>query len=113
MSLLGSIPYFQFGWSVSINDKGTVVVGTNVANTAYVYYGCTSSSSSACIDNNRVTLTGPIANSNFGSSVSVNADNTIVVGAFYANNFVGAVYIYYGTVTNSASPSGTFYRGCS
>jgi len=35
------------------------------------------------------------------------------VGASGANNNVGAAYIYYGTVTKSALPSGTFNRGCS
>ena len=100
----------SFGASVSINNKGTLIVGAYDANTAFVYYGCTSSSSSTCNDNNRVTLTGPVANSAFGWSVSVNADDTIVVGALTANNNAGAAYIYYGTVINSASPSGTLYR---
>ena len=88
------------------------MVGTNPSYKVYVYYGCTSSSSSTCNDNNRVTVTAPAgANSYGGICVSVNADNTIVVAARNANNGVGAVYIYYGTVTNSASPSGTFDRG--
>ena len=87
------------------------MVGAYGANKAYVYYGCTSSfsssSSSTCNDNNNVTLTGPVANSFFGYSVSANSDNTVVVGAPTVGggdyHGVGAAYIYYGTVTNSST----------
>ena len=94
-----------FGFSVSISDSGTLVVGASSANKAYVYYGCTSSLSSTCNDYNRIALTGP-ANSNFGYSVSVNADKTIVVGAPLAGNGVGAAYIYYGMANSTSKPSG-------
>ena len=64
---------------------------------AYVYYGCTSFSSSTCNDANRVALSPPSsagAKSGFGNSVSVSGD-TIVVGAYQANNNSGAAFVYY------------------
>jgi len=102
--LLGEpIDNSHFGFAVSINSHGVVVVGT-MNGRAYVYYGCLSMSSTSCIGNNKVTLTGP-ANSNFGYSVDVNAVKTIVVGAPDANNKFGAAYVYYGAVTDTASSS--------
>ena len=98
----------QFGNRVSIDDSGTLVVGAYIANKAYVYYGCTSSSSSTCNDINRVTLTGPLADSGFGFSLGVNG-NAVLVGAPKAKNYTGAAYIYYGTLGNAATPSGKSY----
>jgi hypothetical protein len=95
----------------------TVAVGSSTSfsgsNMAYVYYGCSSSlsssSSSTCNDNNRVTLAPPSSadpTSEFSWGISVSGD-TIAVGAFDVNNNTGAAYIYYGTISDTATPSGT------
>lgn len=85
-----------FGSSVSISGS-TVIVGS-WNNDAYIYYGCTSASSTTCTDANRVTLTGPPF---FGYSVSVSG-STVVVGAHGTNSNQGSTYIYYGC-TSAAS----------
>lgn len=76
-----------------------MVIGAPGIKTVYVYYGCTSLSSSSCRDVNRVTITGPAA---FGFSVSVSG-STIVVGAYNSNYNQGSAYIYYGCTSSTST----------
>ena len=104
---------FWYGVNVAISGSTVAIspVGRSNVNKVFVYYGCTPSfsslSSSTCNDANRITLTGPIANSRFGDSLSVSS-NIIVFGAPSANAGNGAAYIYYGTLSNTATPSGIY-----
>lgn len=95
MTLSGTVASSSFGQSVSVSGSTVVVGAPNNQGGAYIYYGCTSARSTTCKDAYRVTLTGPFANSQFGSSVSVSGSTVVVGGG-------GNAYIYYGCTSNSS-----------
>jgi hypothetical protein len=82
-----------FGVSVAISgDSNTIVIGAYAGVSAYIFTKLSSNnwSTSLTLANATSTLSGP-ANSAFGNSVAISGDyNTIVVGAYLANN----AYVY-------------------
>lgn len=101
VTLKGAATGTLFGWKVSVSGSTVVVGATNWINknNAYMYYDCTSNTSTTCTDNKKVALAGP---SHYVYAVSVNG-RTVVVGAFQSNFEQGSVYIYSGCVSLSST----------
>jgi hypothetical protein len=83
-----------FAKSVAISGSTAIVGADNMNNgdgAAYIYYGCTSATSTTCNDAHKVTLSGiESTQSYFGLSVAISG-STIVVSGSNAQ-----VFIYYG-----------------
>jgi hypothetical protein len=102
----------DFGYTVASLDVngdgfGDIVVGANDVSSAQgsVYYYPGSSSGIANGASPTATLIGPAAGGDFASSLSsagdVNGDGygDLIVGAPVANAYVGAAYVYFGSMT--------------
>ena len=78
----------QFGYAVSIN-KDYAIVGSPCFNTVFVYM----LNSNTWIKQFKISATNPSQHDLFGSAVSISG-NRVIIGAYGANNYTGAVYVF-------------------
>lgn len=81
----------DFGWAVAANSS-TIVVGVGSTSKAEAYVFAKPESGWGNMTET-ATLTPSDGESSFGGSVAISG-NTIVVGAPYAGNYAGAVYVF-------------------
>jgi hypothetical protein len=93
--ILGENNNDYFGWSVSINDVGDIlVVGAHYANSRKGYVKVYKNISGTWTLQG-AKLVGEAINEYFGNAVSINGPgDIIIVGAPYANSFKGYVKVY-------------------
>ncbi len=112
--ITSSVAASQFGISAAISADGTIVlVGASSESTqtgaAYVYQNVSGTWTQIA------RLASGVANSQFGTSVSLSSDGTIVlIGAYYENSGIGAAYVFQnvsGTWTQTARLAGSVAGG--
>lgn len=84
----------QGGYSVAFNNDYAVVGAPSMNNVTGAVYVYKTPSAATTTYTAKLTASNGVAGDGFGTSVGIGPDDTIIVGAPFANTFTGAAYVF-------------------